>query len=420
MVKMRRVLGVVVVAVVLVTAGACASDDDGSTTTEGSTPGTSPGTSAPTVDVVTSDDGNMSVEIPDGALPDGVTVDDITITALGAEDLPGPLAGADVRSAFYALEPHGLEFDEPVLLTRRFDAADSGFDLTRGIPYSTLVTSDPEGETWDVPTDQELSLDGETVVVSGWVEHFSFAFAFNGGVYVGLSQSTITTTVGDPTTVTVAASGPDEARVDARIESVTSDDGITVDFGNDGYEVFINCKEAGTFSYTVEVEVEEGFSGAAAVAEAGLLIPYERAKETVVLTGTVRCLAGEPEGTAPPPSEVDTVTLAGLSACVIHSPLGAFPSYLRWLIQLSGGGAKGAESVALTATNGANGGQPVEAPVSGASARAETGIPSYGTYGVEEMIVRNTNGSTVDLTEAAVALFGEGILVDATETCPPE
>src|SRR5690606_6568772 len=60
--------------------------------------------------VVVSDDGRMSLEIPAGALDEAV---DITI-----EVVDGPEGSA---SALYVIEPMGLTFDRPAVLTFDYD-----------------------------------------------------------------------------------------------------------------------------------------------------------------------------------------------------------------------------------------------------------------------------------------------------------
>ncbi|MEX2547023.1 MAG: hypothetical protein WD830_04455, partial [Chloroflexota bacterium] len=68
------------------------------------TPTPSP-TSAPRT--ITSDDGQLTIAVPGGALPAGAQV---TAIAQGADDLPPELLGLDVRSAFYSVKPDGLTF----------------------------------------------------------------------------------------------------------------------------------------------------------------------------------------------------------------------------------------------------------------------------------------------------------------------
>ena len=83
---------------------------------------------------VTSDDGRAVLEIPSGALPDGVEPSDISITAIAENERPGveTTLGGDASEllvlAAYELQPEGTEFLQPVTLTITLNREVNGGD----------------------------------------------------------------------------------------------------------------------------------------------------------------------------------------------------------------------------------------------------------------------------------------------------
>jgi len=110
--------------------------------------------------VVASDDGRARLLVPAGAVPSGV---DITIESA---DVPEGLLAEGVTGIAYDLQPSGLVFDAPALLTLRipYDAA--------SIPVGVAVLGD-DGDFEAIPASFE-SHDGE-LVVEAEVAHFSRA-----------------------------------------------------------------------------------------------------------------------------------------------------------------------------------------------------------------------------------------------------
>lgn len=97
--------------------------------------------------VVVSDDGRMSLEIPAGALDEAV---DITI-----EVVDGPEGSA---SALYVIEPMGLTFDRPAVLT--FDYDDEM--LGEGNPDALTMVAHREAD-WAYLPDQRIDEDDQTL-----------------------------------------------------------------------------------------------------------------------------------------------------------------------------------------------------------------------------------------------------------------
>jgi hypothetical protein len=111
--------------------------------------------------VVVSDDGRVSLEIPAGALDQSV---EITIEAV-----PGPDGSA---SDLYVMEPMGLVFDRPVVVTFDYDAETlgdaAGEDLTlvaqREADWAYLGDQDLDDEVQTLSA-KLLALSAVTVVV---------------------------------------------------------------------------------------------------------------------------------------------------------------------------------------------------------------------------------------------------------------
>lgn len=404
----------VVVGLLLV--AACGSQDDAETAGE---PGAATTTVAEST-VVESDDGGLSLEIPDGALPEGTSAADITITALGAEDLPGPLAGTDLRSAFYSLEPDGLQFDEPVTLTRRFDAAGSGFDLAEGVPVPYLVLSDPAGETFEPASEQTVQVEGGEVVLSGTIEHFSFAYAFGGTLSVRIPDSAPAYVGG--TTILDAEFHTNENAADLTpkviADVIFADPGLEVRYDQVENQLVVSCQEEGVFSYGLELLV-------VGIGPSGDLFGLDAVEVVVFLEGEIECRPDdeEPEGSTPSePEGVDIAAetrVASMEVCTVHMPLGGFPSRLEFRIELEGEDVQEVDHIELGVGNGANGGQPVAAPVEAGAADVDVGIPQYGPYSFDSLVVYYTDQASSDLTANAQALYGAlgGVQVDAGEGC---
>lgn len=120
---------------------------------------------------VVSEDGDLTVWVPASAL---AADPGITIRLLAPEEFPPELAGAaddpDVR--IYNLEPEGLEFDAPVTVTRRLDAARFEDLQPNEVPVMVLVTRSPDGD-YELYSDLAVVRSGDDVFVAGTTTHFS-------------------------------------------------------------------------------------------------------------------------------------------------------------------------------------------------------------------------------------------------------
>ena len=123
--------------------------------------------------VVTSDDGDVTVEIPAGAAPQGI---EASVRLLDPSDWPEQLASAATIEGvrIYELAPAGTEFSTPVTVTRRFDRADFGDHGTPDrIPLVVLATSTVGGDGFELLDDQVAEVDGGDLFVSANTTHFS-------------------------------------------------------------------------------------------------------------------------------------------------------------------------------------------------------------------------------------------------------
>lgn len=128
-------------------------------------------------EIVTSDDGKLRLEIPERALPEGISVSDISAARITSEEFFG-LADGETPSSdvlAYRLEPDGLVFNEPVDVRIATPLEGFSFDGFT-VPALLHASADEEGRIQlDIPDDTQVAYrlaDGE-VDVSGGITHFS-------------------------------------------------------------------------------------------------------------------------------------------------------------------------------------------------------------------------------------------------------
>lgn len=123
-------------------------------------------------DVVRSRDGSATLDIPKGALPDGVKLGDIRVTPLERTALP-PLAIALEAIAAYRLEPDGLRFKQPARLTAEVDVPD-------GTSLGIYLESGGRFERIGLRGAERSAATGK-VTLSADIPHFSVvAVSYNG------------------------------------------------------------------------------------------------------------------------------------------------------------------------------------------------------------------------------------------------
>lgn len=138
-------------------------------------------TTGPEGFTVVSEDGDLEIEVP----PEAMAVDPgITVTVLDPAVYPPEFAPfADAGSVIYSLEPEGLVFDAPVRVTRRISADRFEGLPETGVPVVSLITTDPDGEGFELLGDLRVLRDGDDVFVSGDLTHFSPNAAVNEPYY---------------------------------------------------------------------------------------------------------------------------------------------------------------------------------------------------------------------------------------------
>ncbi|MBI5157252.1 MAG: hypothetical protein HZA58_04475 [Acidimicrobiia bacterium] len=131
---------------------------------------------------VTSEDGDLTVEVPVEAM---ASDPGITISLLAPADFPPELAGAadDPDARIYDLGPEGLEFAAPVTVTRRLDASRFEGLTADMVPLVAMITRTADG-TYEPYDDLRVTRRGDDIFVSGTTTHFSPAIAVDLGQYV--------------------------------------------------------------------------------------------------------------------------------------------------------------------------------------------------------------------------------------------
>lgn len=153
---------------------------------------------------VRSEDGRLTVQVPDGAAPDGVEVE---IALIEDDDLPSELRDAEGLGVVgYELSPDGAEFSEPLTVTFSLDPAELGLDLPEGgVPLGWLVTRDAAGEFAGLEG-AELSREDGMLVARGTIAHFTPAFlVLKRDQAVALVPDNVDLAVGETVDVTVIA-----------------------------------------------------------------------------------------------------------------------------------------------------------------------------------------------------------------------
>lgn len=139
------------------------------------------------VSTMESDDGEVTLEVPKDALPEGVELSDLSVTAVnGSED-----------AIVYELEPDGTQFSEDLTLT-------TTIDLKEGIiPEMYLVSNDkiePIKEA-DIIIDQEKG----TTTVKAKIPHFS-RFVMREGARFSYGAEATGGFIGDPVAASASVS----------------------------------------------------------------------------------------------------------------------------------------------------------------------------------------------------------------------
>jgi hypothetical protein len=155
-----------------IVAVACGSSDDASSPKGGGSE------SAAEPLTVTSEDGLLTLDVPADLVPEG---EEITVTQRSGDEIP-ELAKAGLTGTVYELGPDGLEFADPVTVSRQVDPETVGTDIDEAMLVPLLAVRDSDGG-WEWLEDQVVQIDPDDpskVQVTGTTTHFSTVVAFGG------------------------------------------------------------------------------------------------------------------------------------------------------------------------------------------------------------------------------------------------
>lgn len=151
---------------------------------------------------VTSDDGNLTIEIPPGALTEDT---EIAVISIPVEEAPEQLRALASSDTAYGLKPEGLEFEIPAVAQLRVDP-DSADNGTKTIPaYALFIQGkdSPAELLHELETDA-TSEDG-SVLVTGQLSHFSYLIQYEPELEVILEKRPRQMLVGTRDVISVEA-----------------------------------------------------------------------------------------------------------------------------------------------------------------------------------------------------------------------
>jgi hypothetical protein len=159
-------------------------------------------TPAPAGTTVTSDDGLLSLFIPDGAMPEGT---EVSITSLANEELPPELQELSGSGTGYLLEPDGLEFSEPATATLTLSRSELDDAADSQTAYALVSFSETAGrEVLDSET--AYTVGEETVTVTSQIQHFSRLTRTKGSLRATLADHLFRRRVGETYELTASLS----------------------------------------------------------------------------------------------------------------------------------------------------------------------------------------------------------------------
>lgn len=212
--SLLRRTGALLALVAFVLAVACGGSSESSTAEPSEVAGGGGG-----IESVESDDGLLTLSIPEEALPDGVSAADISVTTLSIAE---PVGGDDTDDASlvvasFRLEPSGLRFEVPIDVVVMLAVGVVGGPLV-----AELRSDDGAVELLDVVT-ADIPGDNDHLAVTTQVQHFSdFSLAYldvPAGQLLGVEiEAPSTVPVGSSFEVSLTVSRPDDPRdVSARL-----------------------------------------------------------------------------------------------------------------------------------------------------------------------------------------------------------
>jgi len=128
---------------------------------------------------ITSDDGLLTINIPDGALNQPTT---IGVTTMDSNELPAELGGLPLGGFGYTLQPNGLTLDEPATVERKLQLPED-FDTGLGVPLILLAGRTAQGAwTWLDDLELDLDVDDQVFTVRGTTTQLNDLFGLGESV----------------------------------------------------------------------------------------------------------------------------------------------------------------------------------------------------------------------------------------------
>lgn len=458
-----------IVAFAFFAAGCGGSDEtSGSTTTAGGTESTtttpsSPGDAVHVVEgsgtivatdggVLVSEDGLFALHVPAGALAQDT---EFSVTNVESADLPGPLAGVEVRGAVHDVQPSGIEFATPATVLRWVDPQAVGFSATEARVIN-LVSASDDGEFEALGNAMVLDF-GDDVLVSGTTDHLTDFLAMgtpNTGINTEALESVplardFRSLLGQlppgpdgtvETTELPVVEDPNNAGFFTTVALWESLPGNTYFVGANGaFDEFSAFLPYAMLDLGDDVAIGDvlggpisapsaflgrpafcdvpPFAGGAGPAVVPLLITPDSdavfpvvdvSRPPVLLLRWTEFDCADVNGPGETGSTGQSVGLVTATACVFHDP-GDTGNLFLSRFDITAKFTHPVLDFSLTLSNGANNGEPVsvtqtDSPMPEAS--LEVGISQMTTYDVVEALAKGTDGETVDLTAAFQAALG--------------
>lgn len=384
---------VVLLAAGLIVTG-CGTGAVGTATPEASeSPAATP---TPEGTTVTSDDGHLTISVPDGAVPEGT---DVTITDVPRGDLPSQLQELIASGDGYRLEPDGLEFTTPITatLTINRDELDEPDDGTAA--YVLASYSETFGRE-AIDSQTAYTLGEGTIEVTAELHHLSWITRTRGSLHVvlpGVERSQLVGRRFNPT-YQVTNSNPDLFDLSGELVRsiggpVTSSD---IDTGvRGGVETFAldpaifpvhsggfhaSCVRPGLGSYQIDVSA------------------FSRSIQEQSVVTELRVTALQLIECVEPGSEADV----GFSLGCVHIGPGESQLLAKVRVRDADGMPIPGATVEMVARRGGVYEQPGDG-VTDDNGEVVVAFPinNLGTYNVEAVSVQEANGALLDTTRSA-------------------
>lgn len=269
----------------------------------------------PSVTVITSDDGKLSIAIPNGAVPAGTI---ISITAVPLEQLPIELQQLKGAGTGYRLEPDGLVFSQPAEATLRLDRANLPDAQGSMSAYALVSFNEANGREVLPGQSTTASVTGSEVVVRGQLTHFSTLGTTQGSLEVSLDTVPRQQAVGATFSADAGARNlnkdlvrltePEGAFVASGTVSAAGND---IYIGHDNEEQLNAEGFSNTGTFHCDVEGPGTYGVEAKIKSVVIEAPEAVTDLTVQLEGDVECVEAGGGATQPPPGPTNTPAAGG-------------------------------------------------------------------------------------------------------------